>query len=538
MNEPVEADSQTSNPSSSIVEFVETSRRRFRWKAGVIILLISLTVILSAWNFLGLDRTYQVFAMWVLVPASTLAMLVWWLLVSGLAWRWRLAGLALLVGVFACLRVDDYTGDMTPLVSFRWQQTREERAGSYFSQVAPTAVPAPVRGAEVQQINVGAGDWPEFRGAERDGVVRGVSLAREWKTQAPREIWKHPVGLGWSSFAVVDGRVYTQEQRGDEEVVSCWDLDDGTPQWVHADPTRFSEAMGGVGPRATPTFARSRIFTLGATGLLNCLDAASGRRLWHVDVLDDTDAKNLNWAMAGSPLVLGDRVTVSAGGSVGSIVAYDAGSGERTWSGGRRTASYAAPRLATIGETDVILLFGGDGLGAHDVTNGKELWHFPWTNGPKVNAALPVAVTSTSVLITSGYGQGSAVLNVGGAGQKPELAWKSRQLKSKFNDPVVRDGFVYGLDEGILVCLDLATGKRRWKRGRYGYGQLLLVEDLLLVLAEKGSVAMVEATPEKFRELGRFEAISGKTWNHPVLVGDRLLVRNAAEMACFELPLR
>ena len=111
-------------------------------------------------------------------------------------------------------------------------------------------------------------------------------------------------------------------------------------------------------------------------------------------------------------------------------------------------------------------------------------------------------------------------------------------MKSKFNDPVIRDGFVYGLDEGILVCLDAATGKRRWKRGRYGYGQLLLVEDLLLVLAENGSVAMVEATPEKFRELGRFEAISGKTWNHPVLVGDRLLVRNAAEMACFEMPLR
>lgn len=533
MNGPAEADPHSPKDPTPIVEFNEASRRRFRWKSGVVILLIGLVAILSVWNLAGLDRTYQVFAMWVLVPAATLAMLVWWLLGSGLAWRWRLVGLALLAGFVGCLRVDDYAGDMTPLVSFRWQETREERAGSYFSQVAPVPVVE-----TAQQITVGAGDWPGFRGAARDGIVRGVSLAHEWKTQAPREVWKHPVGLGWSSFAVVDGRVYTQEQRGDDEVVSCWDLADGTPVWVHADPVRFSEAMGGVGPRATPTFARSRIFTLGATGLLNCLDAASGRSLWHVDVLDDTDARNLNWAMAGSPLVLNGQVIVSAGGSVGSIVAYDTKTGKRAWSGGDRTASYAAPRLATIAETEVILLFGGDGLAAHDVTSGQELWHFPWSNGPKVNATLPVVLTSTSVLISSGYGQGSAVLNVGGKGSEPELAWKSRQLKSKFNDPVIRDGFVYGLDEGILVCLDAATGKRRWKRGRYGYGQLLLVEDLLLVLAENGSVAMVEATPEKFRELGRFEAISGKTWNHPVLVGDRLLVRNAAEMACFEMPLR
>ncbi len=240
--------------------------------------------------------------------------------------------------------------------------------------------------------------------------------------------------------------------------------------------------------------------------------------------------------MAGSPLVYGDTVVVIAGGSQGGVVAFDIETGKRAWASGSRPASYASPRLVELDGSPAILAFGGDGLSAHGAADGQELWHFPWTNGPRVNAAMPVLVTPGRLFISSGYGQGCTVLELAGAGAPTEL-WRSRQMKCKFNDPVVHDGFVYGLDEGILVCLDLETGRRRWKRGRYGYGQLLLVGDKIVVQAEKGYLALVEASPKRFRELGRFTALSEKTWNHPVLVDGRLLVRNASEMACFELPL-
>ncbi len=504
--------------------------RRLRWRSAVVIVLLGLVAMLAAWFGLH-DRTYQVFALWILVPATLFGLVLWWLFASGIAWWARVIGLVLAATVASTLRVDDYKGDMFPVIRFRWQPDREKVTQDYFAGIGTSGI------AAVQEtLEAADGDWTGFRGPQRDGVVTGLQLAIDWASRPPRELWRHPVGQGWSSFAVVGKRAFTQEQRGGIEVVSCWDITSGEQLWVNETRERFSEAMGGLGPRATPTFHESRIFALGATGQLHCLDAASGRRHWTVDILENTTAKNLEWAMTGSPLVYGNTVVVIAGGSQGGVVAFDVETGKQAWASGSRPASYASPRLVEFDGAATILAFGGDGLSAYGAVAGKEFWHFPWTNGPRVNAAMPVLVAPRRLFISSGYGQGCAVLELADTGPPTEL-WRSRQMKCKFNDPVVHDGFVYGLDEGILVCLDLETGQRRWKRGRYGYGQLLLVGDKILVQAERGYLALVDASPERFRELGRFDALTEKTWNHPVLVAGGLLVRNASEMACFELPL-
>jgi len=508
---------------------------RFRWWPAVVILDLSVLAMLIAWNWMGLDRTYQVFSVWVVAAMTFLALSLWWVFASGLSWKAKGVGVLLGIVGLGSVRVADYEGDLVPVFSFRWQPTREQQTREYFA-----SVPEPSAGVESEVVEESAGDWPEFRGRGRDGVVRGVELSRDWKSHPPREIWRHPVGQAWSSFAVVGNRVYTQEQRDQIEVVSCWDLSTGEPLWAYRDDDRFNEAMGGPGPRATPTFDSSRIFSLGANGRLNCLDAATGRSLWEdpPNVLEATSGLNLEWAMSGSPLVVDGRVIVIPGGPKGGVAAFDAETGELSWSSGSRPASYAAPRLVEINGRQMLLCFGGDGLTAYRIEDGEELWHVPWTNGPQVNAALPAVASDGRLFISSGYSAGCALLKLGVEESEPSISWRSRKMNCKFNDPVVHGGYVYGLDEGILVCLDLETGLRKWKRGRYGYGQLLLVGDLIVVQAERGHVALVEATPERFRELGKFTALRSKTWNHPVLVGNRLLVRNAAEMACYELSVR
>jgi outer membrane protein assembly factor BamB len=340
----------------------------------------------------------------------------------------------------------------------------------------------------------------------------------------------------------VGDRIFTQEQRRNEEVVVCYHAQTGRQLWVHADSVKFDEPMGGVGPRATPTLFDSRLYTLGATGILNCLDAITGEPLWpqSVNILEDAGADNLEWAMAGSPLVYDDLVVVNAGGRQGrGVIAYDRFSGTIRWATGNDPASFCAPRLETINGVRQILIFDGFGLKGHDAATGDELWRTrEWTNEPKVNAAGPIVRDGHRIFIASGYGVGCGLFKImfaDGSWSVREEYVRPNRFKLKFNDAIYYDNHLYGLDEGILACHNFDTGRRVWKRGRYGYGQLLLVHDVLLIQAESGEVALVEANPNAFREIARFQAIDGKTWNHPVLHRGRLFVRNAQEAACYDL---
>jgi outer membrane protein assembly factor BamB len=296
--------------------------------------------------------------------------------------------------------------------------------------------------------------------------------------------------------------------------------------------------MGGDGPRATPTWAGGTVYALGAMGEFRALDAATGALEWRVNILDDNGAGNLEWGMAGAPLVVGDTVIVAPGGPNGrSVVAYDRRTGARVWATGNERAGYSSPVLVTLGGREQILVFSGHGLMSLTPDQGERLWFHPWQTQADINAAQPLVVGENRVFISSGYGVGGAVLEVTRDADRYAVReiWRNNRMKNRFASAVLQDGFIYGLDESILACVDAATGELKWKGGRYGYGQLVLASGRLIVLTERGDLVLVATNPERHDELARFGALDGKTWNHPAIDGGILLVRNLREMAAFDL---
>ena len=472
----------------------------------------------------------------------TLILLAFWaIFFTGAPGRVRAAllagGIAAVAGFFMLVRVEGVSGDIRPKLAWRWAPKADERLAKAISEEGKPA------DSTIDLTQTTDHDFPQFLGPTRDARLDGPRLARDWQARPPKELWRQPIGAGWSSFAVVGPYAVTQEQRGDHELVSCYEISTGKLLWAHADPGRFNAVIAGDGPRATPTIAEGRVYALGANGRLDCLDGASGDIVWSHDILADNKAPNLEWGKSCSPALIGNLIVVSAGGSHGhSLAAYDKTSGDEVWHGGDDPSSYSSPVLVELAGVEQILIVNHHALAAHDPADGRVLWRFKWT-GDQPKVAQPVVVGPNRVLIGSGYGIGCMLLEIE-RGEDGELAprevWKShnRKLKPKFTNVVFRDGFVYGIDDGrALVCLDLESGELRWRGGRYGHGQLLLVGDLLLVESEEGDVALVEASPERFAELTRFHAIDGKSWNTPALAGPYLLVRNAETAACYELPL-
>ena len=481
------------------------------------------------------------------------------------------AAILVACGVFTMLRTDGVTGDGDSDLHWRWTPTAEARLLAQSRDLPPPAaappssVPPPSPAAAVTDPVVpapaarpvaatpdvvpasaaplpaatDAAEWPGFRGPGRDGVVTAVPIATDWAATPPTLVWKRPVGPGWSSFAVKGDFIYTQEQRGDHEVVSCYRLSTGEPVWAHKDPVRFYESNGGAGPRGTPTLHGARVYAFGATGILNALDASTGRLIWSRNAAGDTRKATPGWGFASSPLVHDDLVIV---GVSGQLAAYDAATGTPRWKGPSRGGGYSSPHLTTIdGVTQIVFLSGGGAAGV-DLSDGRLLWEHAWEEGVSI---VQPGLADGDVLVSGGDAMGGIGLrridpSRGPAGWNVETRWSTRGLKPYFNDFVVHKGHAYGFDGLILAAVDLADGTRKWKGGRYGAGQMILLpdQDLLLVLAEEGDLALVKAAPDQFTEVARVPGIEGKTWNHPVLVGDLLLVRNGEQMAAFRLSRR
>lgn len=439
---------------------------------------------------------------------------------------------AFLAAASAGLLEYDGSVDGTARPNFRWRwQNKVARDLPVAVESAPP---------ESLAMPLGAQPWPRFMGAAGDGVVPDPAWSSDWQNSPPRELWRVPVGEGWGGFAVAQGRAVTLEQRGDQECVTCYRLTDGALLWLHQEPGRFEEGMGGPGPRSTPTLdpERGLVFALGANGALHALDLATGLPRWQRDVLADSRSKNLMYAKAASPLLHEDRVIVSGGKNGATLCAYAIADGRLLWAAGDDTSAYSSPVIRHLAGRDQLVSVNQFSVTGHDPAAGALLWRFDWPGElPKV--CQPIPAGPDRLLVSSGYGMKSHLLEIQAVdgGFQARALWSGSVPRTKFSSASVVGDHFYALDEGTLVCGQLADGARVWRAGRYGYGQHLLCgRDLLLIQSEPGAIVLVRADPAGLRELARLDALHSKTWNPPALAGRWLLARNDREAVCFELP--
>ena len=532
---------------------------RARWVERFSAIGIMAASLVGIW-FLKHDSMWLQWLFAYAVPLLALAFVSWAVATRNLPTRMRrvtmVATIVLACGVWLLVRQDGMNGDHNASFGWRWSASAEERLLAQTANEPATPATAPI---STTPVNPGApapspsaatateapkestapvapvsaqAEWPGFRGPRRDGIVRGVRIKTDWLAAPPAQLWRRAIGPGWSSFAVSGDLLYTQEQRGEEEVVACYKATTGQPVWSHRDKARFFESVGGAGPRGTPTLHNGRVYAFGATGILNALDATNGNVVWSRNVASETNTKVPFWGFSSSPLVIGDVVIIAASGQ---LVGYDAATGTQRWVGPSVGGSYSSPQFVTIDGVAQVLLMSDSAVTSVSPSDGKQIWAHEWACNAIVQPALGA---DGEILITSQEnGTRSIAVARGASGWTVKEKWTSNGLKPYFNDFVVHKGHVFGFDNRILSCIDLKDGQRKWKGGRYGNGQLVLLpdQDLLLVLSEEGELVLVRATPDQFMEVAKVEGIQGKTWNHPALVGDILLVRNGEEMAAFRL---
>ena len=514
--------------------YMPESSSRPRWWPVYLIGILAVVLVTMTW--LGASDSSErirqekvVMTAGVLLLASLL-LLFWGVLFSRLPRRSRVLFVggffSLLVAFLALFEYRGVSGDLVPWFELRFRSSAANLASDNLASLP------------------GVADFPQFLGPDRNGEIKGDRLSRDWAAEPPKLLWRRPVGRGWSGFSVSGNAALTQEQHSAEERVVRYELSTGRVEWATREVAHYQNALAGEGPRATPTIHGGRVYAMGGTGLLTVIELDSGTTLWKRDVIRDRASGVPVWGKSDSPLVSEGRVIV-AGGKSATLVAYDAENGHEIWRSGDDGAGYASPIIATLAGVEQIVAFNGASLTGHDIQTGHVLWTQAWPRR-QPNVAQPLLLSGDRLLASAGYGVGAKLFRVDKRSDDTlaaELVWESLRLKSKFANFIYYDGFVYGIDDGIMVCIDPENGQRKWKGGRYGHGQLLLVrargddDGLLIVQGEHGAIMLVEPSPDELRELTRFRALDGKIWNSPALAGRYLLVRNDAEAALFELPV-
>ena len=527
------------------------------------------------------------------VLLGIIAVFFWWLwlIVKGPNFFWSRAIPALMAVVFiaASFLVEMVFDGNAGFVGFRWR----------FSNRAPK-----LQLGDDMFVNLKTNDkfaFNQFLGPNRNGFIADVKLDRDWQKNPPQQIWKKEIGRGAAGFAATKDFAVTLEQRNELEMVTCYQLTTGRVVWAYAIDNRHFTSLGKEGPRTTPLIHQGKVYALTALGKLLCIDPATiradeathkdkepedlnedgviseaekeiarinrGKPEWIVDIpellnievtresqlvgLDyHVERSNLSWGRAGSPMIHENLVIVPGGGAKDgastSLLGFDLESGDLKWKAGERPISYSSPNYAVLDGIEQFVIVNESTANGYNPETGKELWSHdrPGASDGPANCSQVTIVSDNQVLLSKGYGLGSELLelsaNEDGTMSVNSIWRDTRVMKTKFTNPVVKNGYAYGLSEGILECIDVNTGETMWKKGRFGNGQLLLIGDDLIVSEERtGTIKMIEATSEEYREYGEYKkAIRGICWNPLCFVDGKLLMRSDEEAICLQLALK
>jgi outer membrane protein assembly factor BamB len=385
--------------------------------------------------------------------------------------------------------------------------------------------------ASVVGIADGA-DWPQFRGPNRDGISPEAAVLKSWPASGPKVLWKAPLGEGYSQVVSAKGRLYAFAQQGEEQVAMAFDGATGKRLWRTRIDREYNDGQGD-GPRSTPTVDGELVYVLSAHGKLAALRTANGQAAWQHDLRAEYGANPPQWGVSTSPLVEGNLLIVNVGGAGNkSIVAFDKTNGKPVWTSQGDGAGYSAPIAITVRGVRQVIVFTADAILSLSPKDGRLFWRSGWKTDYDVNAATPIFFPPDKLFVSSGYGTGSALLQI----NRTNVAevWRSKDMKNQFSSSVLHDGILYGFDNATFKAIDAATGNERWKQRGFGHGSLILAGGHLIVLSDRGKLALVNATPEEYRELGNAQVLDGKCWTAPSLADGRLYVRNEEQLIALD----
>ncbi len=385
--------------------------------------------------------------------------------------------------------------------------------------------------------SVRAEDWPQWRGPRQDGISRETGLLDRWPEKGPPELWRVPLGSGFSAVSVVGSRAYTCFGAADGDFAACFNVADGKTIWKTRLGDLFEGGEYSDGPRATPTVDGARVYVLGGQGALRCLDAADGHTVWGHDLLNEFGGKRPEYGFAASPVVIGDMLVIVIGAGGGkSLAAFDKAGGKVLWTALDDKLGFSTPREVTVDGVPELIVLMGEALVSVSPADGKELWRVPWKTEQNANVATPI-VAENRLFVSTGYGTGCALFELSAKGGKPaaEKLWANKDMKNYIATSVLLDGYLYGFNDNKLACLDFKTGKRKWQASGFNRGSLLVADGKLIVLGASGTLALAEASPQSYHEISKFQFCDERTWTVPTLSAGRLFVRNEKELACYKL---
>jgi outer membrane protein assembly factor BamB len=401
--------------------------------------------------------------------------------------------------------------------------------GFYFNQDGANSKSKPAANTNAE--------WPQWRGPNRDGISKETGLLKSWPASGPKVLWRTSSGEGYSGISIANGRGYTMLGLGSDEVLVCFDPANGKELWRFRMDSQFYNDQGN-GPRSTPTVDGNLVFVQGAKSMLYAVRADNGQKVWGIDLKKEYDAKIPTWGVGTSPLVEGDMLLVDVGGKSGySICAFNKTTGKLIWNSQSDLPGYSAAIAITANGHRQAVFFTGSAAVSVSPKDGKMFWRFPWETSYDVNAATPIFIPSDKVFISSGYGVGAAVLRIQGTSGSLNIepVWKSRVMKNHFSSSILHQGYIYGFDDAILACIDANTGEQKWQQRGFNKGSLIFADGHLIILGERGNLALVEATPAGYKEKSSAEVLRGKCWTMPALAGGKLYIRNQSEMLCLDM---